>query len=193
MLKGNHFYTEHYEISSGDTKGDRRHTLGVLPLEVIDTEVGDCNSDFGSKTRICNTQFTDRVKFLNNSEDIHDSRCLGPEDKSLSKHLGFKVRIPDWIESYYINSQLDTSIFSSTDNGDDNLSKILTVVSTNNPEVKNVKADSDLNAWRLIKLRRDRIGFIKGNSCNGSLYDSRVLRGHSLECLGTNVHSTGSK
>ena len=39
----------------------------------------------------------------------------------------------------------------------------------------------------------DRIGFINGNNCNGSLYDSRVSRGHSLECFGTNVHSPGSK
>ena len=152
MLEGNHFYTKHYKISSGNTKGDGTHTPGVLPLEVVDTEVGDCN-----------THFADRVKFINKSEDTQTSRYLGLEDNALSKHVGFKVRIPDWIESH---SQLDTSIPSSTDNGDDNLSKILTVVSTNNPEVQNVKADSDLNAWRLIKLQRDRIGFIKGNSCN---------------------------
>ena len=123
MLEGNHFYTEHYEISSGDTKGDRKHKPGVLPLEVIDTEVGDCN-----------THLADRKEFLNKSEDTRYSRCLGLEDNT---HIGFK---------------LDTCIHSSTDNGDDNLSKILTVGSTNNPEVKNVEADSDLNAWRLIKL-----------------------------------------
>ena len=66
----------------------------------------------------------------------------------------------------FIESQLDTCIHSSTDNGDDNVSKILTVVSTNNPEIKNVEADSDLKAWRLIKPQTDKIGFIKGNSCN---------------------------
>ena len=69
ILKANHFYVEHYEISSGDTKGDRKHKPGVLTLEVIDTEVGDCNSDFGSKTRICNTHLTDRKKFLNKSKE----------------------------------------------------------------------------------------------------------------------------
>ena len=137
MLKGNHFYTKHYEISSGNTKGNGIQTPGVLPLEVIDTEVGDCNSDLGSKTRICNTHLADRVEFLNKSEDTQYSRCLGLEDNTLSKHVGFK---------------LDTSIPSSTDNGDDNLSKILTVGSTNNPEVKNVEADSDLKARRLVKL-----------------------------------------
>ena len=139
-------------------------------------------------------QFTDRVGFLNKSNDIQYSPCPRLEDKSLSKHIGFNIKIPDWVESHHVNSQLDTSIHSSTNNGDDNLFKILTVVSIfNNPGVKNVKSDSDLKAWRLIKLPMDRIGFIKGNSCNGSLYDSRVLRGHSLECFGTNVHSPGSK
>ena len=134
MLKGNHFYTKHYKISSGNTKGDGIQTPGVLPLEVIDTEVGDCNSYFGSKTRICNTHFADRVEFIDKSEDTQTSRYLGLEDNALSKHVGFKVRIPDWIESH---SQLDTSIPSSTDNGDDNSSKILTVVPTNNPDVNN--------------------------------------------------------
>ena len=117
ILKGNHVYAEHYEISSGDTKGDRKHKPGVLPLEVIDTEVGDCN-----------THFADREEFLNKSEDTRYSLCLGLEDNT---HIG---------------SKLDTCIHSSTDKGDDNLSKILTVGSTNNPEVKNVEADSDLNA-----------------------------------------------
>ena len=69
ILKGNHFYAEHYEISSGDTKGDRKHKPGVLPLEVIDTEVGDCN-----KTRTCNTHLADRKEFLNKSEDTRYSR-----------------------------------------------------------------------------------------------------------------------
>ena len=165
-----------YEISTGNIEGDRTHTPGVLPLTVIDTEVGDCNSDFGFKTRICNTQFTDRVGFLNKSEDIQCSHCPRLEDKSLSKHVGFKIKIPDWVESHNINSQLDTSIHSSTDNGD----KILTVVSIfNNPGVKNIKSDSDLKAWRLIKLPMDRIGFIKGNSCNGGFYGFRV----TLSCV----------
>ena len=52
----------------------------------------------------------------------------------------------------FIEPQLDTCIHSYTDNGDENASKTLTVVSTNNPEIKNIEADSDLKAWRLIKL-----------------------------------------
>ena len=193
-FRGNHSYEKHsvvgYEISTGNTECDRTHTPGVLPLTVINTEVGNCNSASGFKTRICNMQFTDRVGFLNKSEDIQDSRCPRLEDKSLSKHIGFKIEIPDWVESHHVNSQLDTSIHSSTNNGDNNLFKILMVVSIfNNSGVKNVKLDSVLKAWRLIKLPMDRIRFIKGNSCNRGLYDSRVLR----ECFGTNVHSPGSK
>ena len=65
ILKGNHVYAEHYEISPGDTKGKRKHKPGVLPLEVTDTEIGDCN-----------THFADRVKFLNKSQDTRDSCCL---------------------------------------------------------------------------------------------------------------------
>ena len=93
----------------------------------------------------------------------------------------------------FIESQLDTRILSSTDNGDDGVSKILTVVSTNNPGVKNGKADSDLEAWRLIKPRTDRVGFVKGNSCNGDLYGSRILGGHSLMWLDTNAHPHGGR
>merc|ERR1712240_873791 len=110
----------------------------------------------------CNTHFADR-------EDTRYSRCLGLEDNT---HIGFK---------------LDTCIHSSTDNGDDNLSKILTVGSTNNPEVKNVEADSDLKAWRLVKLRWDRVGFMEGNSCYGSVYGSRRSRGLTLMCLDTTI------
>ena len=73
-LKGNYSDKKHtvvgYEISTGNTEGDRTHTPGVLPLTVINTEVGNCNSASGFKTRICNMQFTDRVGFLNKSEDI---------------------------------------------------------------------------------------------------------------------------
>ena len=32
ILEGNHFYTKHYKISSGNTIGDGTHTPGVLPL-----------------------------------------------------------------------------------------------------------------------------------------------------------------
>ena len=39
----------------------------------------------------------------------------------------------------FIESQLDTCIHSSTDNGDNSVSRIQTFVSTNNPGVKNVK------------------------------------------------------
>merc|ERR1712240_840060 len=112
----------------------------------------------------CNTHFADR-------EDTRYSHCLGLEDNT---HIG---------------SKLDTYIYSSRDNGDDNLSKILTVGSTNNPEVKNVEADSVLNVRRLIKLRWDRIGFMEGSSGYGSVYGSRVSRGHTIMCLGTNIQS----
>ena len=78
-LKGNHSYKKHseigYEMSTGNTEGDRTHILGVFPLTVIDTVVGDCNSDFGFKTRIYNTQFTVRLGFLDKSEDIQYSHC----------------------------------------------------------------------------------------------------------------------
>ena len=37
----------------------------------------------------------------------------------------------------------------------------------------------------------DRVGFINGNNWNGSLYDCRVVRGHSLECFDISVHSPG--
>ena len=99
-LEENRFYKEHYEIPTG--KGDRIRIMGDLPLTVVGSEVGGGDSDFGPKTRKCNTQSTDRVKFLNKSKDTQDSCCLGLEDNSLSKHFGFKIRIPDWIEPHYI-------------------------------------------------------------------------------------------
>jgi len=89
------------------------------------------------------------VGFLNNSEDIQDSRSLRLEDKSLTEHVGFKIEIPGWVEPQRLNSQLDTSIHSSTNNGHNNLFKILMVVSIfNNPGVKKVKSDSDPKAGR---------------------------------------------
>ena len=95
ILKGNHVYAEYYEISPGDTKGERKHKLGVLPLEVTDTVIGDCN-----------THFADRVKFLNKSKDTGYTICLELEDDT------------------HIDSKLDIYTESSRDNGDDNLSKI---------------------------------------------------------------------
>ena len=139
-------------------------------------------------------QIIDKVGFLNKSEDTQGSCCPWLEDKSISEHVGFKIEIPRWIEPLHSNSQLDTNIHSSTNNGDDSLFKILTVVSVfKNPGVKNVKSDSDPKARRQIKLPIDRIGFINRNNCNGSLYNSRVSRGHSLECFGINDYSPGSK
>ena len=93
----------------------------------------------------------------------------------------------------FIKSQLDTFIHSPTDNRDDSVFKILTVVSTNNPGVRNVKADPDLNALRLVKPQTDRIGFLNGYGCNGSLYEPRVSRGHFPKCLDTNLHPTGDR
>ena len=83
-----------YEIPSGNTKGDRIHTPEVLPPRIINTEVDNCNSASGFKSRICNVQFIDRVGFINKSEDTQDSCCPRLEDKSLSKHICFKTEIP---------------------------------------------------------------------------------------------------
>ena len=87
ILKGNHVYAEHYEISPGDTKGKRKHKQGVLPLEVTDMEIGDCN-----------THFADRVKFLNKSEDTRYSLCLGLEDILIS--------VSDWT---HVSTPLQTT------------------------------------------------------------------------------------
>ena len=100
-LKGKHFYRKHYKISTG--KGNRTHTTEDLPLTVVGSEVGGGDSDFGPKTKKCKP--TDRVKFLNKSEDIQDSCCLGLEDNSLSKHFGFEITIPDSIEPRYTGSR----------------------------------------------------------------------------------------
>ena len=84
-------------------------------------------------------QFINGVGLMNKSEDTQDSCCPRLEDKSLSEHVGFKIEIPYWVEPQHSNSQLDTNIHSSTNNGDDSLFKILTVVSVfKNLEVKNV-------------------------------------------------------
>ena len=85
-------------------------------------------------------QLVDRMGFLNKSEDTQGSYCPRLEDKSLPEHVGFKIEIPRWVEPQHSNSELDTNIHSSTNNGDNSLFKILTVVSVfKNPGVENVK------------------------------------------------------
>ena len=116
--------------------------------------------------------------------------CPRLEDKSLPEHVGFKIGIPHWAEPQHSNSQLDTNIHPSTNNGDDSLFKILMVISVfKNPGVKSVKSDPDPRAQRQVKPPIDRIGFINGNNCNGSLYGCRIVRGHSLVCFGISVYS----
>ena len=156
-----------YGIPSGSKENNRVHALGVLLTRIIDTEVDNCNQTSGSKTWRCNMQFVNRVGFLNKSKDTQGLCCPRLENKSISEHVGFKIEIPRWIKPLHSNSQLDTNIHSSTNNGDDSLFKILTVVSVSkNPGVKNVKSDSDPKARRQMKQPMDRIGFINGNSCN---------------------------
>ena len=131
--------------------------------------------------------------FINRNEDTQDSCCPRVEDKSLSEHVGVKIELSHWVESEHSNSRLDTNIHSSTNNGDNSLFKILTVIFIfKNPGVNNVNIDSDPKAWRKIKLPIDRKGFVNGNTGTGSLCDSRVWREHSLECFSINVYSPGS-
>ena len=104
-FRGNHSDEKHskvgYEIPTGNTEGNRIHTPEVLPPRIINTEVDNCNSVSGFKTRKCNVQFIDGVGFINKSEDTQDSCCPRLEDKSLSEHVGFKIEIPYWVEPQY--------------------------------------------------------------------------------------------
>ena len=132
-------------------------------------------------------QFVDRVGFLSKSKDTKGSYCPRLEEKSLPEHVGSKTEIPCWVEPQHLSSQLDTCIHPFTNNGGDNFLTVVPVFK--NPGVKNAESDSDPRARRQMKPPIDRIGFINGNNCNGSLYDCRVVRGHSLVCFGISVYS----
>ena len=140
-LRGNHSNEKHskvcHEISTGNTEGDRIHTPEVLPPRIIKTEVNNCNSVSGFKTKRSNEQGIDKVGFINGNEDTHGLCCPSVWDKSFSEHFDVKTEFSHWVKTENSNSFLDINIHPSTNNGDDSLSKILRVVSTpKSPGVK---------------------------------------------------------
>ena len=80
-----------HDIPTCNTEGDRIYTPEVLPPRFINTEVDNCNSVSGFKTKKYNIQFIDGVGFINRNKDTQDLCCPRLEDKSLSEHVGVKI------------------------------------------------------------------------------------------------------